>query len=112
MVSGGGDNAHERLHYALRAAELSGKPGPIYRYVEKSVVVWSLTDQPMLMERYALHLVADSFDTPFYKSRAMEEYLMGQNNMTQEELRNFGWELYGEMQAAASAAAERNRPGN
>lgn len=75
----------ERMYYAMQAAYLSGKPGPLYRFSLSMAPAGA--DHQRRLEQYALIRLADALGTPVYRARAMEENLERDLGVTNAELR-------------------------
>lgn len=82
-----GDELHERLHYALLAAKLSGKSGPIMRFV---YTFTPDTESPnyanQLLDRYAIALAGESMGYPYRFSRELERHILRDLKLTRDQL--------------------------
>lgn len=75
----------ERRAYAIHASQLSGKPGPIYRYVMMTPL--DSDDLEQQLEMYALLLYADTFGPPEPKAEMLEHSLRAGLALSSEELK-------------------------
>lgn len=96
----------ERFYYATRAAELTGKGGDILRFMSMAIVHPSFQSEGQHMEAYVFARHAESFDTAWRTTVALERGMASSRRISPEELRtradNIIAELYrnGESRAA------------
>ncbi len=96
----------ERMAYAIHATNLSGKPGPIYRYVMMTPIAGD--DYQRQLEMYSLLRYADSMASPEPKAVWFEKLLLSKLELDQKGLQleaNMALEKLFDRAAAAREAS-------
>lgn len=81
------ENRDQRLHFALKASQLSGKSGPIMRFVYTLAPDRNSPNYAdQLLDRYAIALAGEAMGYPYRLSRELEIQIMRDLGLGPEEL--------------------------
>ena len=94
----------ERMAYALHAAQLSGRPGSLYRYVLMTPI--AMSDYQRQIEMYALLVYADTLGTQSPQAAWLEAPLRADLGLSREELLARAEEALERLMERAASARE------